>query len=89
MKGFNHHPHTNGLKNVVQAVGDLFGQALLDLQAAAERIDNPGNFAYANYFPLWQIGDMTFANEGKHMVFAHAEHVNILDNNHFIIVFLE
>ena len=22
-------------------------------QAAAERIDNPGHFADANYFPLW------------------------------------
>ena len=37
-------------------------------------------------FPLGDIGDMTTAKKGKKMVFAHAEHVDILHDDHLIVI---
>jgi hypothetical protein len=39
VKGFDDHSYSYGLKDLIQAICDLFGKTFLYLQATAERID--------------------------------------------------
>ena len=73
------------LQGLLNAVTDLLGEALLDLQAAGEGVDDPRNLAEANNGAVGDVRDMSLAKKRKHVVLTQAVHLDVLDQDHFVI----
>src|SRR5208282_6558638 len=52
MPGLDDHADALGIDSVLDGLGDLRGQALLDLQAARESVDEARDFAQADHFSV-------------------------------------
>jgi len=85
MAGFDDYAYALRLDYFLNGFGDLGGEALLNLQAAGEEFDEARNFAEADYFSVGDVGDVDFAEERKHVMFAKAEHFDVLDDDHFVV----
>jgi hypothetical protein len=71
-------------------VGDLGGQALLDLRAVRGDLDGAGQLGQPGDAPLARhIGDVRPADEGQQVVLAHRVERNVPDDDHFVGVALE
>src|SRR5208282_6795682 len=82
----DHYTDTLRLDRVLNSLGDLRGQALLNLQAAGKGFDEARDFAQADYFSVGDIGDVHLAEKGQKMMLAQAEHFNVFHDHHFVIV---
>jgi len=69
----------------LDGLGDLGGEAFLNLQAAGEQFNEARNFAEADYLPIRDVGDVHFAEEWEHVMLAEAEHFDIFDDDHFVV----
>ncbi len=65
------------------------GEALLHLQAAGEDIDEAGDFAEADDLAVGHVGDVRLAEEGKQVMLAHGEELDVLDDDHLVVVDVE
>ena len=74
---------------IVQRLGDLLGQALLELEPVGEHPDQTGDLAQPDDPALWQIADMAAAEERQHMVLAKAVERDVLDEHHLVVVLVE
>ena len=70
---------------VLDGLGDLRGEALLDLQTAGKSLDEPRNFAQADDLSVGNIGDVHFAEKGQQVVFAKAEHLDVFHDHHLVV----
>ena len=86
---FDDHSDAKWLKRVLDAFLDLAGQAFLDLKPSRIRVDNAGNLAQSHDVPLRDVRDMCLAKKRDHMMLAHGINFNVLDNDHFLVIFLE
>ena len=64
---------------------DLAGEALLDLQAPREHIDEPRDFAETDDALVGKIGDMALAEKRQQMVLAEAEEFDVLHDHDLIV----
>ena len=63
-------------------MGNLFGQAFLNLKAARVHIDQPGDLAQAEYPAVRNVPDMTAPEKREHMMFAQAVDLDIPHDDH-------
>lgn len=83
--GFDDYAHALRFDYFLNSFGDLGGEAFLDLQTAGEEFDEARNFAEADYLSVGDVGDVDFAEERQHVVFAEAEHFDVFDDDHFVV----
>ena len=62
------------------------GKALLHLQPAREDLDQSCRLAEADDAPLRDVGDVHLAEEWQDVVLAQAEHLDIFDNDHLVVI---
>lgn len=87
--GFNDYHHALRIEGFLDAVLDLHGHTLLHLQAVAEDIHDAGYLGEARYLPVGDVGHVRLSVEGKHVVLAEGVEVNVLDDDHLVVVFVE
>ncbi len=78
-------PTPCGSIDFLNGLGNLRGETFLNLQAARENLDQPRNFAQADDFAIGDVGDVNLAEERQHVVLAEAEHLDVFDDDHFVI----
>ncbi len=86
MLGFDHHRNTSGAGDFLNGFGDLAGQVFLDLQPAGEHVDDPRDLRQAQYAPGGDVCHMGLADEGQHVVLAQRVQLDVLDDDHLVIV---
>src|SRR5271155_4544766 len=89
MAGFDHHSHSLRVNGMLDGLGDLGGEALLDLQAARESVDEARDLAQADHFSVRDIGHVHFAKKGQEMMLAEAEHFDVFYDHHFVVAHSE
>ena len=67
-------------------LGDLVGQALLNLQAAREDVDQPRDLAQAEHPALRDVGDVALAEERQQVMLAETVEVDVPDDHHLVII---
>ena len=70
-------------------IGDLTRQTLLHLKPAGEYIDEAWNFAEADDLAVRDVGYMRFAEEWQQVVLAHGIELDVLDDDHLVVVDVE
>ncbi len=85
MLGLDHHPDARGLQDVLDRLGDLGGQLLLDLQPAGEAVDHPRQLGDAHHPVGRQVADVGAADHRQHVVLAEADHPDILQDHQLVI----
>ncbi len=85
----DHHAHALRLDDLLDGFGDLRGQPLLHLQAAREDLDQARQLAQPDHFALRNVGDVHLAEEGQQVMFAEAEHLDVLHDHHLVVVDVE
>ena len=78
-----------GLEAVHHDVGDLGGEALLELGAASDGVDEASEFGDADDAPAGDVGDVGCAAEGEKVVLADGEEGNIAEDDHFVVALVE
>jgi hypothetical protein len=73
------------LQHVVDRVGDLRRQLLLDLQPARIGIHDPRKLADADDAPVRQIGDVRAPDDRHHVVLAMAFHPDVAEQNDLVV----
>ena len=91
MGGIHYDAHALGLQHLVDGVGDLGRQLLLDLQAMAIDLQHPGELGNADHPPARQIGDMGAPDDGHHVMLAMGFEADVAQHHHLVIAvgFLE
>ncbi len=85
MAGFDDHAYALRLDYFLDGLGDLGGEALLNLQAAGEEFDQARNLAEADHLAIGNVGDVHFAEERQQVVLAEAEHFDVFDDYHLVV----
>ena len=70
MFGFEHHSHAFGGEVLLQPVGNLLGQAFLDLEVAGEELDDPGQLGQPEEPFAGQVADVRHPRERQEVVLA-------------------
>lgn len=83
--GFDDHAYALGSDFFLDGLRDLTGETLLDLQAAGEHVDQSRDLTEPDDALFRQVGDVGFAEKWKQVVFAEAEELDVLDDNHFVV----
>ena len=73
----------------LDGVGDLLGEAFLDLQAPCEQFDQTNHFTQANHLAGRQVAYMALSEEGQEVVLAQRIHLDVFDQHHVAERFLE
>src|ERR1700674_2632484 len=85
MAGFDNHADTLRGDFFLEGLRDLAGHALLNLQAARKHVDYACDLAEPQNTLIRQIGHVGFAKERQQVVFAEAEELDVLHNDHFVV----
>src|SRR5271168_1020643 len=83
---FENHGDALRMNGVGDGVTDLRGEALLHLESAGEDVYEAGDLAESNDLPVRDVGDVGFAKEGKQVMLAHGEELDVLDDDHLVVV---
>src|SRR5271169_5434595 len=70
---------------ILDRLRNLRGEALLNLQAAREGVDEARYFAQADHLSIWNIGHMHLAKERQEVMLAQAEHFDVFYDHHLVI----
>ena len=73
------------MQGFLDAVADLDGQALLDLEAASVGLDYARDLAQAGDLAVGNVGDVGLADEGQQVMLAGAVEFYILDQDHLLV----
>ena len=84
-----HHHDPHGVESLLDAVLDLLGHALLHLETVAVDVHHAGNLTQAGDASRGDIGHMSLAVERQHVVLAHREEVDVLDDDHLVVRLFE
>src|ERR1700757_3081459 len=85
MARFDDHAHALRFDDLLDGLGDLRGEALLNLEAAREKFDEARNLAESNHAALGDVGDVHLAEKWQQMVLAQTEHLDVFDDHHLIV----
>ena len=58
--------------------------SFLNLKATGIDFDESRQFREANDFSSGQVGNVAFAEKGKHVMFAEAVKIDVFDDDHFV-----
>lgn len=86
MSCFYDHGNAAWLKGLLNGIGDLSGQCLLNLQALSIDLDNPGELANADNASARQVGDMSLTDDRHDMVLAVRFQTHVPEHDHIIVV---
>src|SRR5215472_19022284 len=89
MSRFDHNAHPLRSDRTLNRISDLRCESLLHLQSTSKDVHQARNFAESNYFSIRDIRDVDLAEERQKVVFAQTEHLNILDDHHFVVSYVE
>src|SRR5947209_5204123 len=89
VSSFDDDANTEWFNCLLDGIGDLLSQPLLHLQAASKRVHQPRNFTQADDFAFRKIRNMHFAEEWQHVMFTQAEHLDVLDDDHLVVIDFE
>ena len=84
--GLQDHRDAVRLQHVVDGVGDLRSQALLDLQPARVHVHHPGQLADPHHATARQVGDVGAADDRHHVVLAVALEADVAQQNDLVVV---
>src|ERR1700753_2862478 len=70
-------------------LADLAGQTLLHLEPSCEHVNETGDLAEADDFSIGHIGDVSLAEKWEKMMLALREELDILDDDHLIVIDVE
>ena len=82
---FNDDGYTFGAKDIIDGVGDLYRQFLLDLESFTEGIDDTGQLTNAYNAPIRQVCDVRPADDGNHVVLTIALEPYVTQEDDFVI----
>ena len=82
-------PTPCGCEAVLQELGDLLGQALLDLQPAGVHLDDARDLGQADDPPARDVGDRRGPEERQQVVLAERVERDVLDDDHLAVVDIE
>ena len=68
---------------------DLLRQPLLHLQPSAEHLRQPGQLGKSQHPAVGDIPDMHLPDEGDHVMLAERKGLDVLDDDQFVVVFME
>ena len=74
-----------GFDDFLDGLGDLCGEALLNLQTAREHFDQARDFAQADDPAVRDVGDVHLAEKRQHVMLAEAEHLDVLNDDHLVV----
>ena len=86
MAGLYDDHYAKRLECLLDAILDLLGQSFLHLQLVAEYIHHANHLAQACDIAIWDIGHVGFAVEWQHMVLAHGIEIDVLDDDHLVVI---
>src|ERR1700722_15621277 len=89
MLGFEDDSDSLGVNSVGDGFADLASEALLDLESPCEDIDEAGDFAEPNDLAVGDVGDVGFSEEGEEVMLALREELDVLYDDHLVIVDVE
>src|SRR6516164_3388497 len=89
MSRLDHNAHTLRSDCTVNRVSDLRCESFLHLQSPRKDLHQPRNSGESNHFSIRDIRDVDLSEERQKMVFAQTEHLNILDDHHFVVSYVE
>src|SRR5579864_2835498 len=81
----DHDTDTLRLNDLLDGFGNLSRQALLNLQAAGENLDEARNFAQPDNLTIRYVGDVHLAEERQHVMLTEAEDLDVFHNHHLVI----
>ena len=86
--GLNHHEHAAGRQHRGDGVGDLRGHALLDLEAAGEPVDQPGQLRQAGDPAVLgrDVGHVGPPDERHQVVLAQRGERDVADHDHLVVL---
>ena len=87
--GLNDYHDALRLQRVVDAFHYLLGETLLHLQPVREDVDDTCYLAQSGDETVRNVSHMHFSVERQHVVFAHREEVDVLDNDHLVVFLLK
>ena len=87
--GLDDHGDAPGMQGILDAVADLLGQALLDLQAAGVSLYDAGDLGKSRDLSVGDVGDMGLPDERQHVVLAQGEEFDVLDDDHLVVGLVE
>ena len=61
----------------------------MELQPAAVDLDDARQFRQAQHFAVGDVANWNFADERYQMMLAHGEHLDILDDDHLVVILVE
>ena len=85
MHGLDDDGDAQRMQGFLDAVADLLGQALLDLQAAGVGLHHAGDLGEPGDAAVRDVGDMGLADEREHVVLAQGEQLDVLDEDHLAV----
>src|SRR5680860_1296377 len=89
--GLDDHDHATGLEELDHRVGDLRGQAFLDLRALGVDVDQPGQLGEAGDLAVL-VGDIAHVRhpgERHQVVLAHRPQLDVADQHHLVVADVE
>jgi hypothetical protein len=81
----DHHADPFGGQVLLQPVGDLLGQALLNLQIPGEQLNDPGQLRQTEDALSGQVTDMGDAVEGQQVVLTQLLHRDALGKDQLVV----
>src|SRR6478735_4360639 len=84
-----HHCHAQRFQGLVNTITDLDRQPFLYLQATSESVNYARNLREPDDVSVGNIRDMRLAEKRQHMMFAQGVDLDILDDHHLLVLFLE
>lgn len=69
--------HALRIEPMLERVGDLLGEALLQLRARRQRLDDPRKATKADYSCRRHVGEVRGADEGQQMVLADGAELDV------------
>ena len=85
MLGFYDYHHALRFEGFLYAVLDLLCEALLHLKTMAVDVHHAGYLAQSCDVSVGDVCHVSLAIEWQHMVFAHREEVDVLDDDHLVV----
>lgn len=85
MSGFDDDADAMCIQLRAQRFRNLHRQPFLNLQASGEHIDDPRDLTEADHLLVRQVPDMDSTKKRQQMVFAHAEEIDVFDDDHLVI----
>ena len=89
MPCFDHNAYAMRFDRTLNRFSNLRCQTLLHLQSASKYVHQARNLTEPNHLPARDICDVHLAEERQKVVFAQTKHLNVLDDYHLVVSYIE